>query len=122
MAVYRSTYTGNYTGIGRMLRRPGMAKAVVVAATKMLPIAVTNSPTGNAATDPHPGLYRRSWRVEYGVKPIKFRGRPSERPYGRLINTTRYAVAVEHGVPNRVPRHAVLRKTLDEAVAAHGSP
>jgi hypothetical protein len=119
MTTYRSTYHGNFRGIGTMLQRPGMARAVEKAAHRMQPIAERLSPTGEFPDDPHPGLYARSFRVEYGVKPVKFRGRPSERPYARLINKAPYALAVEHG-NGRVPRYAVLRKTLDAAKAAHG--
>ena len=113
-----SYYKGNFQGIGRMLQQPGIRLAVIRAAADMLPIAVNEAPTGDPETDPHPGLYRRSFRVEYGEKPIKFHGVSRPRPYGRLVNTTPYAIEVEHG-SSRVPRHAVLRKTLDIARAAH---
>lgn len=117
----RSTYVGNFRGIGNMLRRPGMALAVRNAATEMKPIAERLSPVGNIPGDPHPGLYQRSFRVEYGVKPVKWRGVARPRPYARLVNTSPYALAVEHG-NSRVPRHSVLWKTMEAAKAAHGSP
>jgi hypothetical protein len=113
-----SYYRGNFQGIGRMLQQPGIRLACIRAAADMLPTAVNISPTGDPSTDPHPGLYQRSFRVEYGEKPVKFHGVNRPRPYGRLVNTANYAVDVEHGT-DRVPRHAVLRRTLDAAVAAH---
>jgi hypothetical protein len=111
-------YRGNFSGIGTMMRQPGIRLRVIQAAADMLPIAVNISPVGDAASDPHPGLYQRSWRVEYGEKPVKFHGVMRPRPYGRLVNTVPYAVDVEHGT-SRVARHAVLRRTLDAAIAAH---
>lgn len=121
MAEFRSTYRGNFKGIGLMLQRSGMRRKVVQAAADMLPIAINNSPIGVYPGDPHPGLYARSWRVEYGMKPVKFHGVKRPRPYGRLVNTTNYAVDVEYGT-SRVPRHNVCLKTLDAAIAAHHAP
>lgn len=118
MAQYRSTYRGNYRGIGRMLQRSGVAKAVVEAATKMKPLAQAFSPVGTPPDDAHPGLYQRSFEIHYGVKDVKFRGKSLMRPYGRLINTTHYAMAVEHGNRN-VPKHAPLRKAMELAKASH---
>lgn len=114
--AYRSTYKGNFRGIGRMLSQPGMRAVVLVRAHEMLPIAVALSPSGDPATDPHPGLYRRSWRVEYGDKPVKFHGVKRMRPYARLVNTAPYAQRVEYGT-DKVPKHWVARKTIDQAVA-----
>jgi hypothetical protein len=111
-------YRGNFEGIGRMMQQPGIRLRVIRAAADMLPIAVNLSPVGDAESDPHPGLYQRSWRVEYGDKPVKFHGADRPRPYGRLVNTAGHARDVEHGT-DRVPRHAVLRRTLDAAIAAH---
>lgn len=113
-----SFYRGNFRGIGLMLQRPGMRRKVIQVAAEMLPIAVNFSPTGAYPGDPHPGLYRRSWRVEYGTKPVKFHGVSRPRPYARLINITDYAIDVEHGTA-RVPRHAVARRTMDAAIANH---
>lgn len=118
MATYRSTYTGNYRGIGRMLQRPGMARAVVQAAAKMKPMAQANSPVGVPPEDEHPGLYQRSFEIRYGVKNVKFRGKSLMRPYGRLINRTNYAMGIEHG-SKKVKKYAVLRRTLDQAKAGH---
>lgn len=101
-----------------MLQRAGMRRVVVQKATEMLPIAIQNSPVGAFPSDPHPGLYQRSWRIEYGEKPVKFHGVSRPRPYARLINTASYAVDVERGT-SKVPRHAPAMKTLDAMVAAH---
>jgi hypothetical protein len=118
MAAYRSTYRGNYKGIGRMLQRPGMAKATIEAAAKMKPLAQVFSPVGKPPADPHPGLYQGSFEIHYGVKDVKFRGKSLMRPYGRLINVAPHAAAVEYG-NKHVKRYAVLRKTLDAAKGLH---
>ena len=114
-----STYRGSFIGIRKILQKPALAVAVQVAAATMLPIAEELSPVGNPASDPHPGLYRGSWVVVSGTKSVSYRGRPTKRPYGRLMNTARYARDVEYGT-SKVPRHSVARRTMDAAVSRGG--
>ncbi|MFD8595371.1 hypothetical protein ACFV1L_10255 [Kitasatospora sp. NPDC059646] len=114
-----STYRAHFMGTRKLLLHPGMAVAVVAAATTMQPIAESLSPVGDAEADPHPGLYRGSWRVATGTKSVRYRGRPTKRVYGRLENTARYARDVEYG-SRRVRRYAVARRTVDAAVSRNG--
>ncbi len=114
-----STYRGSYVGIRKILTMPSVAVAVEVAAATMLPIAEALSPEGDPSTDRHAGLYRGSWVVVRGTKSVRYRGRPTKRPYGRLLNTTAYARQVEYGT-GRVPRYAVARRTMDAAVSRGG--
>lgn len=115
-----STYSGNYAGIGSMLRRPWMAAAVVPVAERMLAVAEGLSPTGRPPGDPHPGEYRASFKV---VAPIMlnvpFRGKPALRVSARLVNTSGHAGIVEHGNGN-TPRYAVLSRSIDAMKASHG--
>lgn len=118
MTSFRSTYKGNFRGIGLMLQRPGMRKVVVQKAAEMLPVAQRLSPVGTPPNDKHPGQYRSSFRIEYGEKPVEWRGVKRVRPYGRLVNTAPYAMDVEFG-NKRYAGHAPLRKTMDYMKAAH---
>lgn len=115
-----SYYRGNFQGIGRMLQQPGIRKALEDKANEMRPVAVGISPVGDPRTDPHSGEYRDSWTVVTGDKRVKFHGVSRPRPYARLLNTSTHAVDVEYGTI-RVPRHAVLRKTLDIFKAANNA-
>lgn len=117
--AYRSKYTGRYSGIGRLFMKPGIQRACRDAAVTMKGIAESTSPTGSPADgDRHPGEYRRSFDVVPVVKNVPFRGKPRLRAGARLINTAPHAWRVEHG-DGRVPRYAVLSKTLDTMKAAH---
>lgn len=115
-----SFYRGNFRGIGNVMRQPGIRRALLSKAHEAKAIAESVSPVGTPPDDEHPGLYRRSFRVEYGEKPVKFHGVKRPRPYARLVNTTSYAMDVEFG-NHRYAGHAPLRKTLDLMKAAHSA-
>ncbi|MCQ6554795.1 hypothetical protein NPS70_16540 [Streptomyces sp. C10-9-1] len=110
----QSKYTGSYRGIGSMLRRPWLMKPCRDAAVRMKGIAESIAPVGNPAEDRHPGLYKASLDVLPIYKDVRFRGRPHNRPGARLINTAPHAWRVEYG-DGRVPRYAVLQRTIDAA-------
>ncbi|GGX26961.1 hypothetical protein [Streptomyces chryseus] len=117
--AYRSTYHGKFTGMGAMLRRPWMLRAVTKPAHRALAIAQALSPTGNPAEDPHPGLYRSAFKVTYELKNKPFRGQPALRATATLVNTAPHAGIVEYG-NGKTEKYAVLRRTIDAMKAAHG--
>ncbi|MFJ9694947.1 hypothetical protein [Kitasatospora sp. NPDC101183] len=114
MSTYRSTYTGRYIGIGKLLQRPGVQQATAEAAQRMLRIARFLSPVGDPAADPHPGQYRESFEVRPIIKNVPFRGKSRMRAGSRLVNTAGHARAVEYG-NGKVQRYAVLRTAIDAA-------
>jgi hypothetical protein len=105
--------------MGSMLKRPWMLQAVLPTAHRALGVAQALSPTGDPAQDPHPGEYRASFGVEYGLKSIKFLGRPGRRQVATLVNRSNHAGIVEYG-NSKTPEYRVLRATIDAMKAAHG--
>jgi hypothetical protein len=105
--------------MGTMLKRPWMLSAVLPAAHKGLTVAQGLSPTGDPAEDPHPGEYRAAFGVEYGLKSVKFRGRPGKRQVATLVNRSTHSRIVEYG-NSKTPEYRVLRRTIDAMKAAHG--
>ncbi len=119
--AYRSTYTGRYTGIGKLFQRPGIQKACRDAAVQMKGIAEPMSPVGKLSDgDRHPGLYKRSFDVLPLWKNVPFRGQPRMRAGARLINTAPNSWRVEKG-DGRVPRYAVMQRAMDAMKAAHNA-
>ncbi|MDX2575893.1 hypothetical protein PV332_10415 [Streptomyces scabiei] len=116
--TYRSKYHGRYSGIGTMLQRPWIQRACRKSAVEMKGIAEGFSPTGDPQSDPHPGLYRKSFDVVPIFKNVPFRGKPRMRAGARLVNTAPHASIVEHG-NGKTPRYAVLSKSIDVMKAAH---
>jgi hypothetical protein len=117
--TYRSTYTGRYTGIGKLFTRPGVQLACRKAAVEMKGIAEGMAPHGDPADgDRHPGLYAASFDVVPVWRNIKWKGQSRWRAGARLINTSSHAWRVEHG-DGRVPRYAVLQRTIDAKKGAH---
>ncbi|MFI7096433.1 hypothetical protein [Streptomyces lydicus] len=116
---YRSTYTGRYSGMGKLLQRAGVQRACRAAAVRIMEEAQAVSPTGDPTEDRHPGLYRASFDVVPVWKNVPFRGKPRMRAGARVINDASHAWRVEHG-DGRVPRYAPLRKAIDAVKAAHG--
>lgn len=116
---FRSKYTGRYSGIGRMLQRPGVQRACRDAAVEMKGIAEGIAPVGNPADgDRHPGAYKASFDVVPLWKNVPFRGKPRFRAGARLINTAAHAWRVEKG-DGRVPRYAVMQRSIDAMKAGH---
>ncbi|GAB7187152.1 hypothetical protein ATKI12_6983 [Kitasatospora sp. Ki12] len=119
MARTRSTYTGRYTGIGNLLRSPGVQRAALQAAERLQRAAVFLSPVGDPAEDPHPGQYKASFVVVPVTKNLPYRGKPARRLGARLLNTSPHATAVEYG-NGKVQRYAVLRSAVDAARVTDG--
>ncbi|MEU0858416.1 hypothetical protein ABZ352_23700 [Streptomyces griseofuscus] len=118
--AYRSKYTGRYSGIGKLLQRPGVQRACRDAAVKIKALAEARAPVGNPQNDPHAGRYAASFDVVPIFKNVPFRGRPRMRAGARLINTAPEARIVEYGIGS-TPRYAVLSKSLDDLKGAHGA-
>jgi hypothetical protein len=117
---YRSTYTGRYSGIGKLLQRPGIQRACRDAAVKLKAIAEGRAPVGDPKTDSHSGRYKDSFDVVPVYLDIPFRGKSRIRAGARLINDSPEARIVEHGTGN-TPRYAVLSKSIDDLKAAHSA-
>lgn len=116
---FRSTYTGRYSGIGRLFQRPGVQRACRTAAVGMMHIAEGIAPVGSPADgDRHPGQYKSSFDVVPLWKNVPFKGRPRMRAGARLINSAPHAWRVERG-DGRVPRYAVMARAIDAMKAGH---
>ncbi|MFC8583232.1 hypothetical protein ACFUGD_01440 [Streptomyces sp. NPDC057217] len=118
MPQFRSTYTGRYSGIGRMLQRPWLNKPCRDAAVKLMHLAEAAAPVGDPEEDRHPGLYKASFHVVPIWKNVPFRGRPRHRPGAMVVNTAPHAQAVEYGDWD-VPRYAPLSKAFLTLKAAN---
>ncbi|WDM16741.1 hypothetical protein J3S85_37900 [Streptomyces lavenduligriseus] len=116
--AFRSKYHGRYSGIGRMMQRPGIQRACRNAAVKMKAVAEARSPIGDPETDSHSGRYKSSFDVVPIFKSVPFRGQPRMRAGARLVNTSPEARIVEHGF-GTTPRYAVLSKSIDDLKAVH---
>lgn len=116
--TYRSTYSGRYSGLGRMIRREEMQRPCLRAAEKIRVAAEANSPVGDPAEDVHPGLYKRSFVIGKTTKNVPFQGRPAIRHIALVINRTSYGLKVEFG-DGKTPEYAPLRKAIDAVKAAH---
>jgi hypothetical protein len=115
---YRSKYTGNFRGIGKIFMKPGVQRACRTAAVELKSISEGAAPVGDPEEDRHPGLYARSFDVVPIVKNVRFKGRPKLRAGARLINTAPHAWRVEKG-DGRVPRYAIMQRAIDTMKAAN---
>ncbi|WP_406326675.1 hypothetical protein OG784_27380 [Streptomyces sp. NBC_01617] len=114
--AYRSKYRGNFDGIGRLLKHPGVQLACRRAALEVKEAAEARAPVGNPDSDRHSGLYKRSFDVIPIEKNVPWRGKPRRRAGARVINTAPHALVVEYG--NGVtPRHAVFQKAIEDVAA-----
>lgn len=111
MATFRSRYRGNFNGIGKLLRMPGVQLACRAAALEIKEAAEMHAPVGDPAKDRHAGLYKRSFDVVPIEKSVAWRGTPRMRAGARVINTAPHALVVEVGTAN-TPRYAPLFKAL----------
>jgi hypothetical protein len=80
------------------------------AAERVMERAVEISPVGDPLEgDEHPGLYKRSWRVESGLN-----GGPTSRTaWGRVLNDTSYSPYVERGNSEGAPPQHILRRASE---------
>lgn len=90
-------------GVGELLRSPAVQAEMLRRANVIKSTAESISPVGPAARDPHPGLYRSSWRASSRARG----GRRKDRATATVWNSAPYARFVEYGT-NRVHAHHVL--------------
>ena len=92
-------------GVNELLHSPMIQSEILRRAEVIKSVAISISPVGAAAWDPHPRLYRESWHAEIREKPV---GRSQKRrPVAVVWNSAPYARWVEYGT-ERVPAHHVL--------------
>ena len=97
-------------GVGELLRSPMIQADMLRRADRIKDAAVAISPVGEAAWDPHPGMYKASWHTTSHRRG----GRRRDRAVAVVWNSAPYARWVEYGT-ERVPAHHVL---LRAALAA----
>lgn len=102
-------FNPSYTGIGEMLRMPGVVKEMEARAKKVKARAEDIAPIYLRAKDP--GQYKRSFVVESGIR--KDKSGSGSRAYGRVTNTAPYALFVEYG-STTTPKHRTLYTALHE--------
>lgn len=94
----------SYEGIGALLRSPMMEKEMARRAALIKDRAEATAPVGDPRTDPHPGRYRDSFRVESGTEG----GFKKDRAYGRVLNDSPEAFYIEFGTSKIEARHTLL--------------
>lgn len=92
-------------GVGELLNSPMIAAEMLRRAEVIRAVAMSISPVGDPAGDPHPGHYKESWKATVQRKGV---GRTNKtRPVGVVSNDVYYARWVEYGT-EKVPAHHVL--------------
>ncbi|MFE9828492.1 hypothetical protein ACFYPK_07480 [Streptomyces halstedii] len=121
MATFRSRYRGNFNGIGKLLRMPGVQLACRAAALEIKEVAEMHAPVGDPAKDRHAGLYKRSFDVVPVETDVPWRGTPRIRAGARVINTAPHAWVVEYG-NGQTPRYAPFQKALGDVSSRFRQP
>lgn len=98
----------NYAGMGEFLRSPEMQAAMHALAEQFMARAIATAPVDEKG--PHPGRYKRSFRVESGVQHKK-----TARAYGKVINDSPEAFFVEFGTKHN-PKHRTLGKAFGSSL------
>jgi hypothetical protein len=107
---YKGSYTADKRGIGEMLTRQDMRRAMQTYIAAVHAIALSLSPTSDRE---YPQKYINCFRTETGIQTGKpQRGRVNRRAYAMLENTSDHARFVEYGA-NGVRRSRVMRNALD---------
>ena len=103
----------NYDGIGKLLASEEMRAAMHEKAGHVADAARAISPIG-PLTDREKEHYIEAWTVASGV-----RDEPTRRAYGRVMNDSDHAAAIEYGngrtSPKTIDAHHVLTRALDAA-------
>ncbi|MBB1253172.1 HK97 gp10 family phage protein [Streptomyces sp. OF3] len=107
MATPRARVRLKRAGVGRLLRSEMVETEMRRRAETIRSVAVSISPVGEAARDPHPGLYKSSWHVSS----TRRGGRRRNRATATVWNSAPYARWVEYGT-ERVPAHHVLLRAV----------
>lgn len=92
-------------GVGQLLRSPQVEADMLRRANAVMAAAVGISPVGDAARDPHPGLYKSSWNVTSTTRG----GRRKDRATATVYNTAAHAAHVEFGTERIAAQHVLLR-------------
>lgn len=92
-------------GVGQLLRSPMVQTEMNRRGEVIKGVAVGISPVGEAARDPHPGLYKSSWHVTSRARG----GRRRDRATATVYNTAPHARWVEYGNEKYPGRHVLLR-------------
>lgn len=98
--------TGNYRGIGELLRLPEIEAVCRERAEAVMAVAEATAPVFESG--PHPGRYKGAFRVESGTD----NGARKPRAFARVINSAPEALAVEFGTVNNDAHHT-LRRALE---------
>jgi hypothetical protein len=109
-------YKPSHSGLGELLRGVELQQEMRRRAEKIKEAAEVTAPVG-PPSDPHRGLYKASFEVDSGVM-RDVQG--NLRAYGKVTNTTDYAVAVEYGTGGRAVEpaksaHHTLTRAMDFA-------
>jgi len=95
-------------GVGQLLRSPGVEADMLRRANVIKDVAVSLSPVGTAAWDPHPGMYKESWHATS----TRRGGRRKDRAVATVWNSALHARWVEYGTERVPAHHVLLRATL----------
>lgn len=111
-----SSFDPDRRGVGEMLMRQDMRRAMQGYIEAVEAVAIAGSPTSDRE---YPEKYINNFHVKTGIQ----QGRPKKghlnrRAYAMLENTSDHALAVEFGA-NGVRRSRVMRNALDSLGAAH---
>jgi hypothetical protein len=96
-------FRASFSGIGKMIRSPGMQAEMRRRAEKVKAVAEATAPAES-------GEYKGSFRVTSGARG----GWKEDRAYGRVTNTSEHAFYVEFGT-SKTPKHETLRRALRAA-------
>ena len=97
-------FRASYEGIGELIRSAAMEKEMRRRAEAIKQRAEETAPVGDPKTDPHPGRYKDSFKVESGQDG----GVKKDRAYGRVVNDAPEAFYVEYGTSKIEARHTLL--------------
>lgn len=95
------------TGVGQMLRMPGMQAEMLRRAQVIEALAIASSPVDDSS--PQAGHYKSSWSTDSTNRG----GRRRDRAVAYVRNSAHYARFVEYGT-ERVPAHHVLLRAAEE--------
>lgn len=98
----RAQFRTNYKGVGKILASKKMQDQMEERAERLRSVCEADAPEES-------GTYRRSFRVETGV-----RQGVKPRAQSKLINDARHATLVEWG-SRRTPRHRVMGRAAGSA-------
>jgi hypothetical protein len=104
-----SDYTPNEAGMLEFLNSNMLSDVVRTVAETIRARAMTMSPVGDPATDPHSGRYMASWDVHVD----RFSGATGDRVQATVKNFSPEAFWVEYGHRGREPYY-VLRRAAAE--------